>query len=316
MQAYVFEEWADNVFEILENRQRLLKGAMVRLKKRNLGAAFNSMLRYTDISLSAKLLQRWVRGCFSRKKSNVFKGIVIAQEEDRHRRELEVLGRVVDKVSSLHASFWKSTQAAHLVMKPLAGIILHHKEMHLLRAALSGFDAKWRNKVSEIFQLCDPLLMSSIDVEPRLEMIAGLIRGGSATPPELLQILERRIRAYCRGENISVTMVDDDAPFAGVQDEKNVDEVVRLEESSSRSAGDGSIWKRRKGTERRKMKRITSNLRTGRGEEGYKEEKKRGRKRRRRRRRRKTTKKKKNNKKNKKTTWAKMSHYSPHASPP
>ena len=132
---YCFECWHDNVKEELAHRKKKLQTAMFRFRNRTIVASFAGFVKYWELGLASREVQRTFRGFCARVNALQFKQRTLELETNRHTSEELEISQLVDAVQIFQATVWSedSLEAVRLSKTSVKNIKHNYREEAFLR---------------------------------------------------------------------------------------------------------------------------------------------------------------------------------------
>ena len=164
IQFYCFDFWKTEVRDILNDRQRILRGVVYRFKRKRVSAAFNTIVFFRRVSVATRNLQRVYQGFLGRKKARAARKIADEVEKKRVVSEKEHIEAVVSKLPGLFAGFTPK-QHWKLLKRTVRDI---EARIELERGPdYTSIDAviKHAAKMAEAFDKADHFKTGFIDIE-------------------------------------------------------------------------------------------------------------------------------------------------------
>ena len=189
MKFYCFEFWSTEVRDILNNRQRILRGVVYRFKKKRVAAAFNTIVFFRRVSVATRDIQRVYQGYLGRKIAKRAREIAEEAEKIRVSSENDYITSVVAKVSQLFSS-WTPKQQWKL-FKPTVREI--EERIAIERGPdYYSVDIVKKNvaKIFETFDKLDYLKTGFISIEQLPRFISFLTKDTTYKPDAIMDFQE------------------------------------------------------------------------------------------------------------------------------
>ena len=137
MRDHCFEYWRDKTVEEKDHRQRILSSALYKMRNRIIVASFAAFIKFRDLALNARFVQRVFHGFSGRQKAKHIRTHVLMVEADRNRAEEMEVDHTAEVVKEFQEKFWAeiSPEMKVIVGQAAARLKHHYKEEALLREA-------------------------------------------------------------------------------------------------------------------------------------------------------------------------------------
>jgi hypothetical protein len=152
MRDHCFELWHERTVEEKTNRQNILTSALYRMRNRVVVASFAAILKFRELVVNARILQRVFRGFSARWRAKELHEHVLVIESERHRAEEMEIDYTVEVVKEFQEKFWaeESPDVSRVVSEPAKRLKHHYKEEIVLREAASRIPSNLRAREKEI----------------------------------------------------------------------------------------------------------------------------------------------------------------------